>query len=217
MPYIYKITNIINNKVYIGKTITSVAERFSKHKYDAINKIDNSYIHNAMRKYGLENFVVQTLEECSELELSEKERFWINFYQSYDNPKKGYNLTPGGEGNPKYEKALIQELWFKGYNQTEISNMVGCHRKTVLKYLLEISSKEERTSKKCGNASKAILMIDKNTDEIIQEFESIVKATNFLSKPQKAGSAISSVCKGNRKTAYGFKWKYKNEYFKENN
>lgn len=53
-------------------------------------------------------------------------------------------------------------------------------------------------------------MLDKNTLEIIKIFDSITAATNFLNKNQKAGSAISQVCKGNRKTAYGYSWKYEN-------
>ena len=208
MPYIYKITNKINQKVYIGKTITSVAERFSKHKYEAINRLDNTYIHNAMRKYGVENFIVETIEECEISMVSERERFWIDYYQSYRDSTLGYNLTPGGEGNPKYEKEIILDLWERGYNQTEISEIIGCHRKTVLKYLLGSTSAEERAKKKQGSASKPVLMLNKDTNEVIQEFDSIVKATDFLGKPQKAGSAISSVCKGKRKTAYGYKWKY---------
>ena len=210
MPYIYKITNRINNKVYIGKTITSVSERFSKHKYDAVNKLDNSYIHNAMRKYGIDNFSIDIIEECEESKIYEQERFWIKFYHSYENPSKGYNLTPGGEGVAKYDKEIIQILWNKGYNQTEISEIVGCHRKTVLKYILDITSCEERQKKKQGNNKKRAIMLDKNTLEIIKIFDSITAATNFLNKNQKAGSAISQVCKGNRKTAYGYKWKYEN-------
>ena len=58
MAYVYLISNDINNKMYIGATITSIAERYSKHIYDTFNTNDNSAIHHAIRKYGKEHFLL---------------------------------------------------------------------------------------------------------------------------------------------------------------
>ncbi len=88
---IYKISNDINSKLYIGKTTKPVEVRFKQHKYS------KSAIGNAIRKYGIEHFKVEVLEECDTLEqLNEREIFWIKELNTkYPN---GYNLTDGGEG-----------------------------------------------------------------------------------------------------------------------
>lgn len=89
---IYKITNLINNKVYIGQTIHSFIKRYTKHF-----NIHNEHMIYSMIKYGKENFVVEILEKNkSEKELNELEVYYINKYQS-NNPKYGYNKTSGGK------------------------------------------------------------------------------------------------------------------------
>ena len=78
MMYIYKITNLINNKVYIGQVYNkSVEERFKRHCTDK-NALKHSYIDRAIEKYGPENFVVETIDIASDLdELNNKEKYWI--------------------------------------------------------------------------------------------------------------------------------------------
>ena len=64
---IYKITNLINNKVYIGQSV-NIQQRFKKHKTkykDISNEESNKILYKAMRKYGLENFSFEIIEECS--------------------------------------------------------------------------------------------------------------------------------------------------------
>ena len=108
MGYIYKITNLINQKIYIGKTIDSIYNRFSKHKYEAIYHPERtSPLHAAIRKYGPDNFIIEKVEECNNEILSERERYWIKFYNSYEDKNVGYNATPGGEGNPKFDKEIL--------------------------------------------------------------------------------------------------------------
>ena len=86
--HIYKITNTINGDTYIGKTTKSVSERFTKHKYNS--KKGQTYLARAMRKYGPEKFVVETLEQTERLDEREIELI------SQHNPT--YNMTKGGEG-----------------------------------------------------------------------------------------------------------------------
>ena len=79
MGYIYKITNKINNKVYIGQTIKiRASDRFSQHKYLARHleqeKV-NSYLHKAMHKYGVENFSFDIIEKIDDSLLSQKEKY----------------------------------------------------------------------------------------------------------------------------------------------
>ena len=93
---IYKITNLINGKVYIGQS-TNIKRRWKDHKKDAFWKNNPEYeypLYRAMRKYGINNFSFEVLEECSKDELNDKEKFYITKYDSY---KNGYNQTEGGD------------------------------------------------------------------------------------------------------------------------
>lgn len=103
MPYgiIYKATNLINGKCYIGQTKRSLEERKKSHFVDCFNKSYKSIFHNAIRKYGKENFEWEVVCECSsKSELREKEMKYIkennSFSHSYNS--NGYNLTLGGDG-----------------------------------------------------------------------------------------------------------------------
>lgn len=88
---IYKITNKINNKSYIGQSVF-IEERWKEHKENAWDKI--SPLYEDMRKYGIKNFSFNIIEECDTDLLNEKEKYWISFYNSYLN---GYNKTKGGD------------------------------------------------------------------------------------------------------------------------
>ena len=93
---IYKITNKINNHSYIGLS-TKVEERWKYHQ-SPYNQQRESYknLYKAFKKYGIENFTFEILEECSVQELGEKEKYYIAKYDTY---KNGYNMTTGGEDN----------------------------------------------------------------------------------------------------------------------
>ena len=96
---IYKITNILNGKTYIGQSI-NIEKRWEQHKYEAFNKNQQQYnytLHRAFRKYGLNNFSFDVLEECLEEQLDKKEIYWIKFFDCYHD---GYNETEGGDKGP---------------------------------------------------------------------------------------------------------------------
>lgn len=89
--WIYKITNIQNNKVYIGQTIRPIEQRFHRHLNDAINNILDTHFARAIRKYGKDNFIVEEIDITqTQDELNQKEQYWIKFYNSV---KEGYNET----------------------------------------------------------------------------------------------------------------------------
>ena len=81
--------NLINGKVYIGQSI-EIEKRWQKH----LNATDDFIIHQAIRKYGKENFIFSIVEECELIILDEKESFWIQYYNSMT--PNGYNMIPGG-------------------------------------------------------------------------------------------------------------------------
>lgn len=95
MAYIYKIVNDVNGKVYIGQTV-NIEKRWYKHCYLASSGLDR-HLYNAMRKYGIDSFHIEVIEECSEDKLNERERYWIHQYNS-TNKNHGYNKSFGGEG-----------------------------------------------------------------------------------------------------------------------
>ena len=104
MKYIYKVTCLKNNKIYIGKTESSIYQRWKEHCKAAFLESHGDYnfaFHRAIRKYGIENFQVEEIDRCEDSEeLKEKEKYWINFFDSY---KNGYNSTFGGDGQCKYD------------------------------------------------------------------------------------------------------------------
>ena len=72
---IYKITNVINSKCYVGQTINSIKERFQRHISDSKNPERSFYLHRAIHKYGAENFTIEPIFECvSQEEMDEKEK-----------------------------------------------------------------------------------------------------------------------------------------------
>jgi group I intron endonuclease len=110
---IYKITNQINGKIYVGKTTRERPEiRWSQHKDVARNvngPRSQAHFYHALRKHGVENFVFTVIDEAhTEAELCAKEISWIGILESFD-PAKGYNSTMGGEGT-RFSPAVREKL-----------------------------------------------------------------------------------------------------------
>lgn len=116
---IYKITNIINGKCYIGQSV-DIRKRWRAHL--RVANTDFNLLHRAFQKYGVENFTFEIIEYCARKELNEREKYWINYYDSH-NPDKGYNMTDGGtflaEGKGANEKPV------RAYLLTEKDEIVG--------------------------------------------------------------------------------------------
>lgn len=92
---IYKFTNKINGKIYIGQSVNierRIGEHFCRH--------DGTPFHLALEKYGRDNFIIEILEECNIDVLDDREKYYISLYDS-ENKNKGYNRTSGGEGRAK--------------------------------------------------------------------------------------------------------------------
>ena len=109
---IYKIENLINGNKYIGQS-QNINQRWRSHRAYAETK--DTPLYKAIRKYGIENFSFEILEECKIEELNDKEVYWINFYDSYRN---GYNQTIGGDGN-RHSVKLSEEQVFEIYKRLE--------------------------------------------------------------------------------------------------
>ena len=154
MAQIYKITNLINQKVYIGETVRDIRRRWNEHKHEAQRPGHGfSYpIHLAMRKYGINNFTIEILEHCPDEIRYERESYYIQLYNSTDR-KKGYNIVLEGCGGLLYSSEDIEKAWREGLNIKQIANRLGCHPGVVSKRLRGISISEEEIKKRIGEKS----------------------------------------------------------------
>lgn len=104
---IYKATNKINNKIYIGQTTNSLTRRKTNHYAAARTKKDTLFFHKAIRKYGEDNFIWEVLKQAdTREELNELECFYIKQYNS-NNSEYGYNMTAGGDSHSEQS----QNFW----------------------------------------------------------------------------------------------------------
>ncbi|AXF52519.1 MAG: hypothetical protein [Caudoviricetes sp.] len=136
---IYKITNLINNKIYIGQSINP-KKRLKQHGINfgskgGLSHSEESLINKAIRKYGLENFGFEILEEQIE-NYNEREIYWIKYYDS-NNREKGYNITVGGE-NPPIRKG--EDNSNAQHTQKEINEIKKLLKESNLS-IVEISKK----------------------------------------------------------------------------
>lgn len=201
MAYIYQIINDINQKIYVGKTEFSIEKRFKEHCRDAFkNRNEKRPLYAAMRKYGIEHFHIELLEETDNPE--EREKFWIEEKKSF---KYGYNATVGGDGKRYADYELIQTLYDDGLSCKDIGEITKYDHITIANALEEKNiSKVERLQRGHDFISKPVAKLDKHTLEIIEIYPSIREAERQNGNTQH----ISQVCQGKRKTCKGYKWKH---------
>lgn len=209
MGQIYKIINNINSKIYVGKTIYTAEKRYKSH----LQQLDDgTAIHNAMKKYGVENFSFVILEDNIENkeELSKKEIYWIKTLNSL--VPNGYNIAQGGEGgngtharnlmkwredNPDKAKENIQKLndWVKNNKDLvkEANKKGSLSRKE--KYGKDITKKANEASKKKVRCVETGIVYD-----------SVKEAA--ISLGYANGSHIGQVCNNKRKMACNYHWQW---------
>lgn len=188
---IYIIRNKINEKVYIGQTSQSVKERFNQHRKPSTLKKRGSYkIYNAMKKYGIENFYVETLETgISESDIDAKECEYIEKFDSFRN---GYNSTPGGDSKTisRIEDVeLFKDMYLRKIELKEIANQFHVHEITVRRTAdaLGLPKRVERVTKEYLLENK-----DKKTNiEIAKELcvdpETVTRAFKKYGIPRGKG------------------------------
>lgn len=226
---VYTITNKITKKVYVGSTLDSFKNRWRFHFKNLKNNCHHSQkLQNAVNKYGIYNFTFQILEivEIVEKELvRDLEHYWINLL---DVVKNGYNISYSTNGG-----CLGYKLTKSHRNSISAANKNNKHRlnhkheeetkKQIKKSVVAFYKQETEQVKQIKKQRKSnmiylnqnkinllkkkpVLQLNKETLQIIQEFDSALDAGKFLNK---APTAITKVCKGKSNYAYGFKWKYK--------
>ena len=206
MSYIYCITNLINSKKYVGKTTTTIDERWQEHCKDSRReRCSKRPLYDAFNKYGIENFKIEELEYVEDdSKLSEREIYWIRELHTYG--RNGYNATKGGDGTILYDHNEIIELYKLGYSVIQISEKIQCERSTVSK-VLKVNGIKSR-----GNSD----MIDQFdlAGNYIQTFDSSIEAAQWIinnnlattNKIKSIRGAIRLCCQRKRNSVYGYKW-----------
>ena len=196
---IYKITNTLNGKCYVGQTTRTPEERFVEHK-----RCQTSNIGREIRKYGVENFTVEVLEECEIRELlNEREIFWIAELDCMW--PRGYNNATGGQGNRERTPESVAKMSRKGMHHSDAS------RKQIALSLTD--DKNPQYGKPLSDETKARLSAaTKNKRQVIcvetgEVFESMTAAARAK---QSKVQDISRACNNPNRTAGGFHWRYKN-------
>lgn len=194
--HIYKVTNLINNKVYIGQTIQDVKARWYRHcGKSGISQVElNTHFKRAILKYGKENFKVETIEDCDSSLLNEKEKYYISYFDSYSN---GYNSTLGGsDGYKPYktneeENKQIVQLYEVGFSLREIAREYNIDKTTVKGILVRqnVVLRESRTYK--------LSSIDR--ENIIKDLEKGLTRKDIIQKYNISKSYLSQLITGNRR------------------
>lgn len=205
MSFIYKISNTVNTKLYIGKTSYSLDKRWKEHVRDSKKEsLDIRPLYRAMNKYGVEVFKIELIEETTEELINDREKYWIDYYNSFT---KGYNATLGGDGSSYIDRDYVVKCYTGLRSMRATAYTLKIDEKTVRKILKEcnvsILPKSEIQKELLG---KQVAKIDKQTNQTLEVFLSIKDAAKSVIGANF--SHISAVCNGKRKTAYGFKWMF---------
>ncbi len=185
---VYQIKNLITNKYYIGSSILSLKRRGAIHKCKLIkgnhhsNKLQNSF-----NKYGINNFDFEIIEKCNKENCIEREQYYIDLYDSYNN---GYNCLPFAKDNGG--RIVTQET------RDKIRNTLRGRKRSPMS--------REAIEKQSTAKYKIILQYDLNMN-FIKEFKSQKEAMLELNVKQ---TTMSQWC-NNKHKCKNFIFKYKNE------
>lgn len=195
---IYKIENLITHHVYIGQSV-DIITRWRRHKDDCKKGEKDYPLYQAIRKYGIENFSFEVIEECLRSQLDEREQYWIKYYDSYYN---GYNQTLGGQGASGHgislDKNIVllirQELSANQKSNFEIGQLFGVSENTVcgintghywkeddIDYPIRKTNILVREVKYCSNCGKIISLRSKSG--LCRECSAILKRK--VARPSK--------------------------------
>ena len=148
---IYMIKNNQNGKIYIGQAI-DIYHRWSTHKTELnANRHINRHLQGAWNKYGKDTFIFSVVEECKQQYLNERETYYIDFFDSYEN---GYNLDRGGQGTTGFkhteeqiskmrriQNPLVVLQFDMNFNFIERFEGGSVHAAKILKYTKECISR----------------------------------------------------------------------------
>lgn len=216
MGIVYKITNIINNKCYIGITKKTFRQRYN-YTDKWWSTTTNDHLKNSVKKYGSENFIVEILEKCDNRLLEQRE---IHYIEKFDSFKNGYNKTTGGSYNynlshetkqkiSKSKKGCVSHNKGRKMSEESRAKLSKSLKGKVAwnKGLKTGSMKNEHIVKSANAHKKKVLQICKETGDILREYDGIIDSKKDGFNP----SCVTLCCKGRIKTHKNYIWKYKDE------
>lgn len=237
---VYKIVNIVDNKIYVGSS-NNIERRTLEHFASLRrNKHCNHYLQFAFNKHGKEVFEFHILEECSLENIIEREQYWIDSLQSTDS-LIGYNLAKlaykaADQIKPKIPVAQIDLKQNKVIERfksiTEANDRMGvatgrtdigdCLRETMRRVsafgFKWVECSDQDTDDELIERAKLSLyfgnpleQIDLKTGEVIVVHSRIAEALLSLGKSVESNNHIRSCCKGKIEQAYGYKWRFINK------
>lgn len=168
---IYKATNVINGKCYIGQTTNKFYYRIAQHKHAAIKKKNKNYFHNAIRKYGWENFKWEILCECDMFILGIRETMKIIVEHAHCT-ENGYNLTWGGDsdGSSKGQRHNLTK---------EQRQLMGSGNRGV--------PRTDEVKQKISNSMKGIIRTEEHRKKLIESHTGFKHSDETKRKISSAG------------------------------
>ena len=212
---IYKIHNLINNKLYIGQSV-NIRRRWTGHKRCLRNgNHENTYLQHSWDKYGESAFEFKVLEYCSIDQLDERERYYINLFHTTERDY-GYNLRSGGQnGGSKWTEEMCQKFSEKlmGHDVSDITRqrikmnhadvsgvnnpMYGKRRSDAVKAAVSKANTGRESARKCR---MSVFCVELN--KIWADAATAAKELGL------ASDTILKVCREERKTHGGYHWEF---------
>lgn len=156
---IYKIQNLINNKIYVGSSKSLKRRQYQHFMLLKKNKHGNPYLQHSYNKYGKDSFVFFVLEECLEEQLIERESYWITYYNSA-NSKFGYNIDSFESGRRKVSdsskiKMKSSNKTLKSISQYDLNDNFICSFDSIKECSLMLNLKRQSIQRVLKNKKKS--------------------------------------------------------------
>lgn len=217
MTEIYKITNLINQKIYIGATRKGYKNRFKQH-CNSVKNHKNTLIGQAIAEYGEQNFKVEVLKTVPDSEADFWEMYFIDKYKSLFT-QNGYNVTAGGKSNPM-DAVGVKSKHKAACNTPEHKKQVakGAKNRVWTPEQRKQVADRNRTNpelyysgfRKYNEAKKIQVGIIQD-DKIVLRFNSLADACRYVGKPSNCSGVIMKNANkfnknGKRAKVYGYSW-----------
>lgn len=221
MGSIYLITNLINNKKYVGQTKRQITTRIKEHLQIAQNTKYNLHLYNSIRKYGVDNFSIEVLKtDIPEMELDKWEMYYIGLYDTYNN---GYNNTLGGGGVRGYHhseetkqkisksqlehqeryteeraKKISYALKGRPFSEEHKKHLSESRLKNPIKYCGEANGfygkhHTQESKQKMHNSSIKYYVLQLSNNKVINKFECVEDSAKYLIDNNYTKAKLSSV------------------------
>lgn len=236
--YIYKIYNDVNDKIYIGQTITTIENRFYHHIYDCFKRNRITKLYNAFIKYGKENFHIEEICKVSNanknLIISELNELEIKYISKYNTVDNGYNILPGGLSISSakhkvfmFNKDGIYLMEFDSSedaceylnidkNKAQFINISIRRKSSCFGYYWDYTKETKIDFTKLKPSKRRIKQYDKN-GVLLCTYESIRDAAKIFvnndTNLHTVEAAISDVAYGKIKSKYGYIWRFESDEF----